>query len=230
MIKSKHFFAGKLFFLKKGLFRLLCKRQAAGSVAYPMMITALFHSLCESVCSMFRRRGKAPDTTPQQRVRIASYLGRWYEQARYDCFFERDMDEVYTDYTQREDGSIDILNSGTTSAGKRKEARGRAFVADAEHPGCLRVSFVPPYRWFRASYHILYVDEDYRMALVSGAGRGYLWLLTREHKADDATMRQLLNEATSRGFDINALRLTRQNAAGDYSPVLQNRKSAPSET
>lgn len=175
-----------------------------------MMMTALWHSMCEGVRSLFRQRGKAPDTTPQGNIALSRYLGRWYEQARYECFFERDMDNVYTDYTARADGCIDITNAGTTAGGRHKEAHGRAVVPDEEAHGRLLVSFVPPYKWFRAPYHILYADADYRMALVSGAGAGYLWLLTRERKADDATMRRLLDEAQKRGFDLKRLRLTRQ--------------------
>lgn len=191
-----------------------------------MMMTAFWHHVSAGVRSLFRQRGKAPDTTPQQAIRLDAYLGRWYEQARYECFFEWGMDEVYTDYSARADGSIDITNAGSTASGRRKEARGRAVVPDEETAGRLLVSFVPPYRWFRSPYHILYADADYRMALVSGASAGYLWLLTRARKADEVTMRRLLDEAQKRGFDISALRLTRQHAEGTET---QNRKSAPNE-
>lgn len=176
------------------------------------MITALFHGLSEGVRSLFRQRGKAPDTTPQRGIRIDAYLGRWYEQARYECFFERNMDHVYADYERDERGGIRITNSGVTPNGRRKTAQGRAVIPDEEVCGQLSVSFVPPYCWFRTPYHILYVDEDYRMALVSGEGEGYLWLLTRARKADDMTMRSLLDEAQKRGFNLADLRLTRQRA------------------
>lgn len=179
-----------------------------------MMITALFHNFLTGVRSLLGQRGKAPDTTPQQHIRLSLYLGRWYEQARYECFFERGMDGVYTDYLAQDDGSIAITNAGTTAGGRHKEARGRAIVPDEEAHGRLLVSFVPPYKWFRAPYHILYVDDNYRMALVSGASSGYLWLLTRDRRADEMTMRRLLDEAQKRGFDISALRLTRQSCNG----------------
>lgn len=199
-----------------------------------MMMTALWHRASEGVRSLFRQRGKAPDTTPQGDITLPRYLGRWYEQARYECFFERGMDEVSTDYTARADGGIDITNRGTTAGGRHKEAHGRAVLPDEGNRGRLLVSFVPPYRFFRAPYHILYVDESYSMALVSGQGEGYLWLLTRARKADDAAMRRLLDEAQKRGFDLGALRLTRQaadDARGDDAPdSAQKRKSAPNET
>lgn len=191
-----------------------------------MTMTALFHAAREGVRSLLGQRGKAPDTTPQRDIRLGAYLGRWYEQARYECFFEHGMDEVYADYERDERGGLRITNSGLTAGGRRKAAHGRGTVPETEEGGRLLVSFVPPYRWFLAPYHILYVDEDYRMALVSGEGAGYLWLLSRARKADDMTMRRLLDEAQKRGFDISALRLTRQSAE---AIDIQNRKSAPKE-
>lgn len=193
-----------------------------------MTMTAFFHAAREGVRSLFRQRGKAPDTTPQRDIRLSAYLGRWYEQARYECFFEHGMDDVYADYERDERGGLRITNSGRTAGGRRKVARGYAAIPDEEESGRLSVSFVPPYRWFRAPYHILYVDEGYRMALVSGEGAGYLWLLTRARKADDMAMRRLLDEAQKRGFEISALRLTRQQEE-DEAIDIQNRKSAPKE-
>lgn len=189
------------------------------------MMTALFHTVCEGMRSLFRLRGNAPDTTPQRGISLNAYLGRWYEQARYECFFERGLDHVCADYAKDEHGGILITNSGTTARGRHKEVHGRATTPQS---GVLAVSFVPPYTWFRSPYHILYVDESYRMALVSGEGSGYLWLLTRARKADDMTMRCLLDEAQKRGFDISALRLTLQRTEDEVINV-QNRKSAPKE-
>lgn len=183
-----------------------------------MMLQAIVQALGKGVRSLRGQRGKAPDTTPQAEVNLTAYLGRWYEQARYDCFFEHGLDDVYADYARRADGRIDITNVGFDVRGREHRAEGRAVIPLPEEPGRLWVSFVPPYCWFRAPYHILYTDAECTEALVSGDGRRYLWLLTRDRKADDATMRRLLSEATRRGFDLGPLRLTRQ-----------KRKSAPAE-
>jgi apolipoprotein D and lipocalin family protein len=40
------------------------------------------------------------------------YLGTWYEIARLDHAFERNMTRVSATYTLREDGGIDVLNRG----------------------------------------------------------------------------------------------------------------------
>ena len=159
----------------------------------------------------------AVNTTPQASVDFRQYAGRWYEQARYENWFEKGMEEVYTDYALHKDGSLAVLNRGTNEQGKEKQARGRGFISA---PGQLDVSFVWPYWWFRAPYRILYVDQEYEAALVSGADDKYLWFLTRESQPQPGLLNKLRQEAQKRGFDTSKLRYTRH----------QNRKSTAPDT
>ena len=109
--------------------------------------------------------------------------------------------------TVNPDGSLNVMNSGRNETGHFKQASGRAFpVKD----GILEVSFVWPYWWFGAPYHILYVDKDYQAALVSGDDEDYLWLLTRERNPKPEIIKKLKQEAERRGFDTSKLRFTRQ--------------------
>ncbi|MBQ5664346.1 MAG: lipocalin family protein [Akkermansia sp.] len=147
------------------------------------------------------------NTTPQRNVSIEKYLGRWYEQARFENWFEEGLEEVFTDYTAGPDGSINVVNCGKKRNGHQCSSRGRAYPCGA---GRLKVSFVPPYGWFKAPYHILYTDPDYQGALVSGDGEEYLWLLTREKTPDSGLLETLRREAQKRGFDTALLRQTRQ--------------------
>ena len=148
----------------------------------------------------------AADTTPQNDIRIERYTGRWYEQARYENWFEKNMDEVYTDYSLGPDSSLHVTNFGTNEHREFKQTSGRAY---SDGGGILHVSFVWPYWWFRAPYHILYVDSDYQSALVSGASDTYLWLLTREPHPQPSLIRKLIQEAEQRGFDTSRLRFTK---------------------
>lgn len=161
----------------------------------------------------------AINTTPQQSVDFRQYGGRWYEQARYENWFERGMDNVYTDYISRKDGSITVINHGTDEQGDEEQARGRAFIAA---PGQLDVSFVWPYWWFRAPYRILYVDSDYESALVSGESGEYLWLLTRSPQPAQGIMNRLLREARMRGFDTDRLRYTWHQKRKSTAPDTNN--------
>lgn len=166
-----------------------------------------------SLCPVYA----AVNTQAQQDVDIQRYCGRWYEQARYENWFEEGMENVYTDYILLSNGSIQITNHGTTAQGYPEQASGRAFVTA---PGVLAVSFVWPYWWFRTPYKILFIDAEYRAALVSGEDGSLLWLLTRETQPSRHLIQLLLNQAHERGFDTSKLRYTQH----------QNLKSTAPET
>ncbi len=40
------------------------------------------------------------------------YLGSWYEIARFDFRFEKDMNNVMAQYSLNEKNNVDVLNSG----------------------------------------------------------------------------------------------------------------------
>ncbi len=154
------------------------------------------------------RRSNAPvDTTPAAGISLPRYMGRWYEHARFENWFEAGLDTVYTDYRLRSDGQVEVLNCGTNTKGWRKLSKGRGICRCT---GSLRVSFVPPYFWFRAPYNILYVDPEYQSALVSGDGSNFLWLLTRKAQPPQELVATLLNHARLRGFNTEQLRYTKQ--------------------
>lgn len=161
---------------------------------------------------LFRGNGKKErrmvNTAPQRGIDLAAYMGRWYEQARYDHAFEYGLDRVFTDYAMLPDGWVRISNSGQDGSGKSHRAVGMGSCPRGD--GRLRVSFVPPYSWFTAPYHILYATPGYTGAVVSGEDDRYLWLLTRERRPGRELMQTLMNEARSRGFDTARLRFTEQ--------------------
>lgn len=71
---------------------------------------------------------------------VERFMGRWYEIARYEHRFEKDMTHVTATYTLQDDGKIEVLNEGMRD-GERKQAKGRAKQPDANDPGKLKVSF-----------------------------------------------------------------------------------------
>lgn len=157
----------------------------------------------------------AINTTPQTDIDYGRYCGRWYEQARYENWFEKGLDHVYTDYEQLDNKSIKVTNYGTNARGDKKQASGRGYISEK---GELEVSFVWPYCWFRAPYRILYLDPEYSAALVSGNGADYLWLLTRDIPPNAKLMSSLIKEAKRRGFDTSALRYTNHQKRKSTAP------------
>ena len=146
------------------------------------------------------------DNSTVKSVDLNRYLGSWYEIAKYDHYFERDLDYAMARYTLRDDGKIDVRNTGIKD-GRAKEAKGIAKTTDV--PGVLRVSFFGP---FFSDYRIMMLDEDYQYVLVGGSTDKYLWILARTPQLDDATLSLILAEADRRGYDTSKLIWVKQSA------------------
>ena len=146
------------------------------------------------------------DNSTVKSVDLNRYLGSWYEIAKYDHYFERDLDYAMARYTLRDDGKIDVLNTGIKD-GRAKDAKGIAKTTDV--PGLLRVSFFGP---FFSDYRIMMLDEDYQYVLVGGSTDKYLWILSRTAQLDDATLSLILAEADRRGYDTSKLIWVKQSA------------------
>lgn len=146
------------------------------------------------------------DNSTVKSVDLNRYLGSWYEIAKYNHYFERDLDYAMARYTLRDDGKIDVLNTGIKD-GRAKDAKGIAKTTDV--PGLLRVSFFGP---FFGDYRIMMLDEDYQYVLVGGSTDKYLWILARTPQLDDATLSLILAEADRRGYDTSKLIWVKQSA------------------
>ncbi len=130
---------------------------------------------------------------------INRFLGSWYEIARFDHRFERGMEQTKATYVLREDGKVNVLNTGIKE-GKKSEARGKAKLT--ETPGLLRVSFWGP---FYSDYRIMLLDDDYQYALIGGGTDDYLWILSRTPQISPDTKEKLLSEAEKRGYPTDRL-------------------------
>ena len=59
------------------------------------------------------------DNSTVKELDMERFLGRWYEIARFDHRFERNMEYTEAEYSLRDDGNIDVVNTGIKN-GKRK--------------------------------------------------------------------------------------------------------------
>lgn len=184
----------------------------------------IWHAILHFPEGLWKRiRGNKCDITPQSNIDLQAFMGRWYEQARIENTFEYGLDNVYSDYYAIGEKTFRVFNNGTDAHGEQYQARGMGRMKNKRKPGELLVSFVPPYTWFAAPFHILYTDDQYREAIIAGSGGHYLWLLTREASPDRNSLKKLLQEAQRRGFNTHHLRCTQHNNH-------QNRQSTPTET
>lgn len=135
--------------------------------------------------------------------KVEKYLGTWYEIARMDFRFERDLNNVTATYSLNENGSIKVDNKGYNYKTKEwKQAIGKAKQAGEPDEAKLKVSFFGP---FYAPYNVIALDGEYKYALIVGKNLKYLWILSREKTIPDDIKQRYLDIAASLGFDISVL-------------------------
>lgn len=136
------------------------------------------------------------------------YLGTWYEIARLDFRYERDMKNVTATYSADTDGSIRVVNRGYNyKTNEWKEAVGKAKFVRSSDEAMLKVSFFGP---FYSGYNVIAIDDRYTFALVAGKDLDYLWLLSREKTMPEDIKQKFLETAREIGYTTSALIWTQQ--------------------
>lgn len=163
------------------------------------VIFLTFISLLISACQI-----KVPDDiTPVNHFDAARYLGKWYEIARLDNKFEKNMVNVSANYSLRDDNGIKVVNRGFDNEKQVwQESIGRAYFLGATDVAALKVSFFGP---FYGGYNVVKLDKDYQVALIAGSNKEYLWILARTPCISDELKTAYVEKAKEIGFDINKL-------------------------
>ena len=141
--------------------------------------------------------------TAVQNFNKDKYLGKWYEIARFDFRFERNLDNTTAQYSINPDGSIKVLNQGYNYVKKEWDsAEGKAKFVGSENEARLKVSFFGP---FYGGYNVVAIDEKYENALIYGNSTDYIWFLSRHKTMDEATKKRFLEKAQKDGYDVSKL-------------------------
>lgn len=133
----------------------------------------------------------------------AKYLGKWYEIARLDYKWEKDLNNVTAEYSLNEDGTIKVDNKGyNVKKDKWEESIGKAKFVKKDNVGMLKVSFFGP---FYSGYNVVAIDPDYKYALVAGESLKYMWILSRETSIPENIKLDYLRKAQEIGYDTSEL-------------------------
>jgi len=131
------------------------------------------------------------------------YLGKWYEIARFDYRFEKDMDNVTAEYLLNPDGTIKVKNRGYNYVKKEwKESVGEARFVNDKSEARLKVSFFKPI-W--SGYNVIDIDENYQYALVVGNSTKYIWILSRTKEIPNSIRERFLEKAKKLGYKTEEL-------------------------
>lgn len=134
---------------------------------------------------------------------VNKYLGTWYEIARFDFRFEKDLDNVSAQYSLDKNGNVIVLNSGYNYKKEEwKKADGLAKFRGDKDVAKLKVSFFGP---FYAGYNVVALDENYQYALVAGKNLDYLWILSRTKTIPEEVKSNYLRIAKEIGYDTSKL-------------------------
>lgn len=131
------------------------------------------------------------------------YLGKWYEIARFDFRFEKNLNNTTAEYSKMDNGKIKVVNKGYNYVKKEwTSAEGKAkFVKDPEI-AMLKVSFFGP---FYSGYNVIELDDEYKYALVAGESLKYLWILSRTPTIPDEIKQKYLQTAKEIGYKTENL-------------------------
>jgi len=142
---------------------------------------------------------------------LVKYMGTWYEIARFDHSFEKNLSCVSATYSIKQDGNIRVENKGYNSKkNKWKTAVGKAKVPNSDKPGEIKVSFFGP---FYGDYFVMKLDKNYEHVLVGSPTRDYLWVLSRNKTMPPNIYEQYLKVATAKGFDVAKLQMIDQSCS-----------------
>ncbi|RNC66263.1 lipocalin [Proteiniphilum sp. X52] len=162
--------------------------------AMPFMLALLFSGACATIPKGVQ--AVSPFDADK-------YLGKWYEIARLDFKFEKDLNNTTAEYSLNEDGTIKVVNRGYNYVKKEwKEAIGKAKFVESPDIAKLKVSFFGP---FYAGYNVVALDKDYRYALVIGKSPKYMWILSREKTIPEEIRKDYLRKAKEIGVKTEKL-------------------------
>lgn len=138
-----------------------------------------------------------------QNFDVERYMGLWYEIARLDFYWEKNLKNVTAEYSLNSDGSLKVVNTGINiKTQKTKQSVGKAKFAAAKNEGALKVSFFGP---FYSGYHIMHIDENYEHALVFGDNLDYMWILSRTKTINADVRDKYLGYAEQSGYALKDL-------------------------
>jgi len=157
-------------------------------------ITIILISLCLISCA-----GIPEGVEPVSDFDLKKYSGKWYEIARLDHRFERDLEKVTATYSINEDGSVRIENRGfSTKTNEWKDAIGKAKFEGNENIGYLKVSFFGPYLIFDLD------KENYQYSFVTGSDNS-LWFLSRTPTVSDQLKEKFIKITREAGYKTEEL-------------------------
>ena len=144
-------------------------------------------------------------------VDLSRYHGQWFEIARFPNLFQKNCQKnVSATYRLLETGLIEVINSCDQKNGTITSVTGLARPQTPPSTSKLEVSFFSILGWrpVWGDYWVLYIDQEYQLAVVGDRKQKYGWILARKtaiSKDQLATAMAVLNR---NGYNSQNLEFT----------------------
>lgn len=140
---------------------------------------------------------------------LPTYMGRWYSIAAFPQFYESGCIASQADYTLKENGDVEVINScrEKTFDGKWRIARGTGHKVSDETNAKLKLTF---FLLFKGDYWVIDLGANYEYSVVASPDYDSLWILSRTRTMDSALLNTLIERTAAKGFDMNRLKMMPQ--------------------
>jgi len=160
-----------------------------------MRVILILTTLIFSVTQTF-----AAGVTTVQNLDLNRYIGKWHEVARYPLIFQKGCKQSTATYKLVNPKKISIHNRCIKN-GKKTQIKGDAIV---KGPGKLAVKF-SVFMPFRAPYWVLWIDNNYQLAVVGGPNKKNGWILSRSPTPSKEQLAPALKALTKNGYKLDGL-------------------------
>ena len=150
-----------------------------------------------------------PLPTIDGKVDLERYAGDWYVHGnipiRIPFFSDAEAFNYTESYELQADGSVRLTCAFRVGGfeGKNRTFSFKGKVSDKETFATWKVSLMWP---IKASYRIIYLDENYKTSIVATADRRYAWIMSRDTSIDDALYDELLAFLAGAGYETEKIR------------------------
>ena len=135
-------------------------------------------------------------------VDLPKYMGRWYIVAHIPYFLEKNMVDVHTTWTLRDDGKI-TENFEARKGSFDSEVKKYEFVDTPDPKTDNAYWSVRLFGPISASQTTIYVDDAYQYTLIGYKDKSLGWVFSRTPEISDAKYQEMLKIFEQQGYDTS---------------------------
>lgn len=133
-------------------------------------------------------------------VDVEKYTGVWYSIYEIPNNFQNNCECVTAEYGIVDEDTISVLN---TCGNTNKTIKGSADIINKVTNSELEVDFG---FFIKGDYNIIYVDKDYKYAIVGSKNRDYLWFLSRDTTIPETQLDIMRTIVEYQDYDYSIMR------------------------